>query len=148
MSLDLKFILKETESIKYELQAFDKDGQVCGSLKFEVVDNPYEYWNFLSEGEYENEIGLNKYILLDRIYVESVYRRHNLGTRLMNGLIKIVNLKFIDYNILLEADAFDGNISEDALIAFYQKFGFVRCGDFERVMIRITGSLNGKLSIK
>jgi GNAT superfamily N-acetyltransferase len=134
---NVKFKLESTDATKFDLEAFNNNDCV-GSLRFEVVDNPFEYWYFLKEGEYQNEIGLDKYILLDRLFIDPSCRRDQLRTRLMNGLIKIVKLRFIHYNILLEADAFDGNISQDDLIKFYQKFGFVQCGDFKNVLVRIT----------
>lgn len=128
--MKLQFKLLKSDINEYTLIALD-ESTIAGSLRFTIDNNPYiDSIECLIKSMVFKKLQLTKGILIYNLIVYKSYRNQKIGTRLMNGLIEIVQLKFQGYTIFLDAKPFDDNITLENLVKFYEKFGFEYLKEF------------------
>jgi GNAT superfamily N-acetyltransferase len=144
--MELNFNITNLTENDYSLSA-EFNGKEIGRLCFEILKNPFTHamHEFVRKSILKENLQLTNYIFLHDFYVEPLYRNNKIGTRLLTGVIGIVELKFPEYKLMLDAHPFSDVtfandstlLSVDKLIQFYEKFDFTYIEGFgNNIMIR------------
>lgn len=124
-----------------------KNNKKIAYVKFhELKDSYKEYWNFISEKEFEESIFYRNYISLDVIWTDRNYRNLDIGRSMMKIFITYVEKKYPTIPvILLEIDSIDGSKSTKELRRFYNYFGFktLKYGGFDGFQTVMIKPING-----